>query len=60
MEFHLGRERREWFGSLYPRLARFLPAENVLEIAPGFGSWTKFLTSAATHFIGVDLVAGVR
>src|SRR5258708_2803897 len=45
----------QWFGSLYPRLHRFLPAERILEIAPGFGRWTKFLIPNSSRYIGVDL-----
>ncbi|MBB1126955.1 class I SAM-dependent methyltransferase [Thiospirillum jenense] len=38
-----GSSEAQWFGSLYPRLHRFLPAEHVLEIAPGYGRWTRHL-----------------
>ena len=51
-----GGSESQWFGCLYPRLHRFLPVENVLEIAPGFGRWTHFLlryVSGTYH--GVDM-----
>ena len=35
----------------------FLPARRVLEIAPGFGRWTKYLIPACDEFIGIDLSA---
>ena len=50
-----GGSEPQWFGSLYPRLHRFLPAKSVLEIAPGFGRWTKFLIPNSARYIGVDL-----
>lgn len=50
-----GGSEAQWFGSIYPRLHRFLPAKSVLEIAPGFGRWTKFLIPASSNYIGVDI-----
>jgi SAM-dependent methyltransferase len=50
-----GGSEPQWFGSLYPRLHRFLPAKTILEIAPGFGRWTKFLIPNSSRYIGVDL-----
>lgn len=50
-----GGSEAQWFGSLYPRLHRVLPAKRVLEIAPGFGRWTKFLVSACESYVGIDL-----
>ena len=45
----------EWHGSILPRIHRWLPASTVLEIAPGFGRWTQFLTGLAQRLIIVDL-----
>lgn len=45
----------QWWGALYPRLMRFLPAGTILEIAPGFGRFTQYLLPFATRLIGVDL-----
>lgn len=33
----------QWVSTIYPRIACFFPAERILEIAPGFGRWTRFL-----------------
>ena len=50
-----GGSEPQWFGSLYPRLHRFLPTRTILEIAPGYGRWTKFLIPNCKRYIGVDL-----
>ena len=50
-----GGSEAQWFGSLYPRLHRLLPAGTILEIAPGYGRWTKFLIAQCNQYIGVDL-----
>jgi SAM-dependent methyltransferase len=50
-----GGSEAHWFGSIYPRLHRFLPAQRILEIAPGFGRWTKLLIPLCTEFVGIDL-----
>jgi SAM-dependent methyltransferase len=50
-----GGSEAQWFGSIFPRLHRFLPAQRILEIAPGFGRWTKFLIPACEEFVGIDL-----
>lgn len=50
-----GGSEAQWFGCLYPRLHRFLPARRVLEIAPGYGRWTKYLLAASDALVGIDL-----
>lgn len=51
-----GSSEAQWFGSLYPRLHRLLPADYILEIAPGFGRWTRYLLGyARAGYLGVDL-----
>jgi 2-polyprenyl-3-methyl-5-hydroxy-6-metoxy-1,4-benzoquinol methylase len=50
-----GNSEAQWFGSIYPRIHRYLPAAKILELAPGFGRWTKFLLSACRDLTGVDL-----
>ena len=50
-----GGSEAQWFGSLYPRLHRFLPAKNILEIGPGMGRWTKFLLPLCERYVGIDL-----
>ena len=46
----------QWYGSIFPRIQRFLPVETILEIAPGFGRWTQFLKGHCQNLIAVDLV----
>ncbi len=51
-----GGSEAQWFGCLYPRLHRFLPVGNLLEIAPGFGRWTSYLLEYVRgRYTGVDL-----
>lgn len=45
----------QWVGCVHPRIARFLPARHILEIAPGFGRWTQFLLDHCDSLMGVDL-----
>jgi SAM-dependent methyltransferase len=44
-----------WYGFVYPRIWRFLPAPTILEIAPGFGRWTEFLLDHCDTLIGIDI-----
>jgi len=51
-----GNSEAQWFSSLFPRIHRFLECNNILEIACGYGRWTKFLKEyAIENFRGVDL-----
>ncbi len=51
-----GGSEAQWFGTLYPRLHRFLPAGNLLEIAPGYGRWTHYLLRYIQgSYLGIDL-----
>jgi ubiquinone/menaquinone biosynthesis C-methylase UbiE len=50
-----GTAAAEWYGSILPRLHQWLPAETVLEIAPGFGRWTQYLKDLSRHLIVVDI-----
>jgi SAM-dependent methyltransferase len=52
-----GSSEAQWFGAILPRIHRYLPARRILEIAPGFGRWTRFLIGACTQYQGVDLSA---
>jgi ubiquinone/menaquinone biosynthesis C-methylase UbiE len=45
-----------WQWAIQPRVAAYLPAEHVLEIAPGHGRVTQYLVPAATRLTLVDLV----
>jgi SAM-dependent methyltransferase len=44
-----------WWGTLLPRIHAWVPTGTILEIAPGFGRWTAFLTGVCDRLIGVDL-----
>jgi SAM-dependent methyltransferase len=44
-----------WHAGLLPRIHPFLPAGNVLEIAPGYGRWTQYLKDLAGSLVIVDL-----
>jgi SAM-dependent methyltransferase len=50
-----GGSEAQWMGSILPRVHRFLPCRSVLEIAPGFGRWTRFLLRACESYVGVDV-----
>ena len=50
-----GTSEAQWFGCLLPRLRQFLPSHNVVEIAPGHGRWTRFLTRMCSQYYGVDV-----
>jgi SAM-dependent methyltransferase len=50
-----GGPRPHWYGAILPRIARWLPARRILEIAPGFGRWTQFLLRQSERYYGVDL-----
>lgn len=45
----------QWYGTILPRIQQFVPSAAVLEIAPGFGRWTKYLLSLADRIVLVDL-----
>jgi SAM-dependent methyltransferase len=47
----------QWQFSLLPRLHRYLPAANILEIAPGHGRWTQYLAKQCERLTLVDLSA---
>jgi SAM-dependent methyltransferase len=50
-----GGSEPQWFGCLFPRIHRYLPAATILEIAPGFGRWTRYLLGYSKRLLGVDL-----
>jgi SAM-dependent methyltransferase len=52
-----GNSEAQWFGTLYPRVHRLLPVQRILEIAPGYGRWTRFLIEACSAYVGIDLSA---
>lgn len=52
-----GSSEAQWFGCILPRIRQFLPAHSILEIAPGHGRWTRFLTKMSSIYSGVDVSA---
>lgn len=45
----------QWNGSILPRIHSFLPAATILEIAPGYGRWTRYLQPLCERLVIVDL-----
>jgi 2-polyprenyl-3-methyl-5-hydroxy-6-metoxy-1,4-benzoquinol methylase len=50
-----GSARMQWHGSILPRISNFVPADTILEVAPGRGRWTAFLKDLCKRLIIVDL-----
>lgn len=50
-----GGTESEWYFTIFPRIHSFVPAETILEIAPGHGRWTRFLKNLCKNLILVDL-----
>lgn len=46
----------QWNFSVRPRIAKFLPSGDMVEIATGFGRWTRYLVDHANSYTGFDLV----
>jgi len=44
----------QWYGSILPRIQRFVPTNTILEIACGYGRWTQFLHDLSDSLIVVD------
>lgn len=49
-----GSSQMQWYGTVLPRIAAFLPVHTILEIGSGFGRWTEFLRNYCSNLIGVD------
>ena len=45
----------QWYGTILPRIHAYLPAQTILEIAPGHDRWTRFLKDSCNRLILVDL-----
>lgn len=45
-----------WHGTILPRIHRYLPADSILEIAPGFGRMTDYLRRFCRRLVVVELV----
>lgn len=50
-----GSVKAQWFFTLFPRIQSFVPAKTILEIGPGFGRWTQFLSGLCENLILVDV-----
>lgn len=50
-----GSSEAQWYGMLLPRIHRAFPANRILEIAPGYGRWTRFLIPSCSEYLGIDL-----
>src|SRR6516225_6124465 len=50
-----GNAHTQWYGSILPRINAFVPADTILEVAPGRGRWTAFLKDLCKRLIIVDL-----
>jgi hypothetical protein len=44
-----GGSAAQWFGSILPRIQAGLPANNIVEIASGFGRWSNYLRQHCHH-----------
>ncbi len=49
-----GGSAAQWSGTILPRIRDCLPAETILEIAPGFGRWTHYLKDYCQDLWVVD------
>jgi SAM-dependent methyltransferase len=45
----------QWFGTILPRIHRFVPAECIVEIGCGYGRWTQYLKNYCQRLIAIDL-----
>jgi SAM-dependent methyltransferase len=50
-----GNSQSQWFSCIFPRIQRFLPCANILEIACGYGRWTHYLKDYAAKLYAIDL-----
>jgi len=50
-----GSPSMQWYGTILPRIQRFLPSGNILEIACGYGRWTQFLKELSLHIDILDI-----
>ena len=54
---HWGSSFIQWHYTILPRIAACVPTGRVIEIAPGFGRWTRFLLPLCQTYRGYDLSA---
>src|SRR5215212_7965035 len=44
-----------WWGTLMPRIHRFVPTGSVLELGPGHGRWSQYLKDLCDELTLVDV-----
>lgn len=47
----------QWAGMILPRIFPLLPASRMVEIACGYGRWTRYLLDHCDHLVALDLSA---
>jgi ubiquinone/menaquinone biosynthesis C-methylase UbiE len=50
-----GNSTVQWIHTILSRIHCLLPAESILEIAPGYGRWTRFLIDRCSKYVGIDI-----
>lgn len=45
----------QWWGSIFPRIRRYLPATTIVEIGAGYGRWSAFLRAHGERLVLVDI-----
>lgn len=50
-----GGSNAQWFNIILPRIRWCIPTHNILEIACGWGRWTRFLLNNSHRYIGYDI-----
>jgi SAM-dependent methyltransferase len=45
----------QWWTTLFPRLQGYVPADRILEIAPGYGRWTHYLKELCAELVVADI-----
>ena len=50
-----GGANKQWSEAILPRIQRYVPAGTILEIAPGHGRWTQFLSKQCLELMVVDI-----
>lgn len=50
-----GSSRTQWWASILPRIASCVPAQTIVEIAPGQGRWSRYLLDLCDVYYGFDI-----
>lgn len=53
--FPWGGPSMQWYGTILPRIHRFIPTNSILEIAGGYGRWTQFLKNTCHKLTVIDI-----